>query len=143
MASRATAFDLNPQFQKRKIELWSYHCQNYIGHLYCTFSTFNTITTQSINEKCQMYQNVITVINDLELSHFHCFKQNWMAMSVDLGTIKLFYNSKGSPRESEYHLTISYHLYFLCISKVSSMLRHGSVGRVYSKECYFIFKYAF
>ena len=40
-------------------------------------------------------------------------------------------------------LTIFYHLYFLGISKVSSMLHHGSVGRVHSKECYFLFAYTF
>ena len=40
-------------------------------------------------------------------------------------------------------LTISHHLYFLRISKVSSMLLHGSVGRVHSKEYHFIFKYTF
>ena len=33
--------------------------------------------------------------------------------------------------------------YFLCISKVSSMLHHGSVGQVHSKECYFMFTYTF
>ena len=38
-------------------------------------------------------------------------------------------------------LTISYHLHFPRISKVSSMLHHESVGRVRSKECYFIFTY--
>ena len=32
---------------------------------------------------------------------------------------------------------------FLRIFKVSSMLHHGSVGRVHSKECYFTFKYTF
>ena len=31
-------------------------------------------------------------------------------------------------------LTISYHLYFLCISKVSNMLHHRSMGRVHSKD---------
>ena len=31
-------------------------------------------------------------------------------------------------------LTISYHLYFLCISKVSSMLHHRSMGPVQSKD---------
>ena len=36
-------------------------------------------------------------------------------------------------------LTISFHLYFLRISKVWSMLHHGSVGQVQSKECYFKF----
>ena len=40
-------------------------------------------------------------------------------------------------------LTISYHLYILRISKVSSILHHGSVGRVHSDECYFIFKYTY
>ena len=36
-------------------------------------------------------------------------------------------------------LTISYHLYFLRISKVSSMLHHGSMGQAHSKECYFCY----
>ena len=41
-------------------------------------------------------------------------------------------------------LAIFYHLYFLHISKVSSMLyHHGSVGQVHSKECYFIFTCTF
>ena len=41
-------------------------------------------------------------------------------------------------------LTISYHLYFLWISKVLSMLHHGSVECYFIfKECYFIFTYAF
>ena len=35
-------------------------------------------------------------------------------------------------------LTISYPLFFLCVSKVSSMLHPGSVGRFDSKECYSI-----
>ena len=34
-------------------------------------------------------------------------------------------------------MAISYHLYFLRISKVWSMLCHGSAGRVQSKERYF------
>ena len=40
-------------------------------------------------------------------------------------------------------LTISYHQYFLRISKDWSMLHHGSVGRVQSKEGYFMFTWAF
>ena len=40
-------------------------------------------------------------------------------------------------------LTISYHQYFLRISKDWSMLHHGSVGRVQSKGGYFMFTYAF
>ena len=41
-------------------------------------------------------------------------------------------------------LTISYHLYFLWISKVLSMLHHGSVEYYFIfKECYFILTYAF
>ena len=36
---------------------------------------------------------------------------------------------------------ISYHLYFLRISKVWSKLHHGSVGRVQYKECYFMLIY--
>ena len=31
-------------------------------------------------------------------------------------------------------LTISYHLYLLCISKVSNMLHHSSMGLVHSKD---------
>ena len=38
--------------------------------------------------------------------------------------------------------TISYHLYFLCISEVWSML-YQSVGRAQSKECYFMFTFIF
>ena len=38
---------------------------------------------------------------------------------------------------------ISYHLYFLYISKVTSMLHHRSVRRVHSKWCFFIFTYSF
>ena len=38
-------------------------------------------------------------------------------------------------------LTISYHPYFLCISKVWCMLYHGSVGQVQSSECYFMLTY--
>ena len=40
-------------------------------------------------------------------------------------------------------LTISYHLYFLHISKVSSMLLHGSAEQVQSEKCYFIFTCTF
>ena len=40
-------------------------------------------------------------------------------------------------------LIICYHLYFLRVSKVWSMLHHGSVGRVQSKECYYVFMYFF
>ena len=40
-------------------------------------------------------------------------------------------------------LTISYHLCFLRISKVWGMLHNGSVGRVQSKQCYFMFTYTF
>ena len=40
-------------------------------------------------------------------------------------------------------LTITHRLYFLRTSKVSIMLHQGSVGRVHSKECYFIFTYIF
>ena len=36
-------------------------------------------------------------------------------------------------------LTISYHLYLLCMSKVWSMLHLGSVGQVQSKESCFMF----
>ena len=38
-------------------------------------------------------------------------------------------------------LTISYHLYFLHISKVSSILHRVSVGQVHNKKCYPIFTY--
>ena len=37
--------------------------------------------------------------------------------------------------------TISYHLYILRITKVWSLSHHGSVVRVYGKECCFIFTY--
>ena len=40
-------------------------------------------------------------------------------------------------------LTISFHLCFLCIFKFWSMLHHGSVGQVQSKEYYFMFTYTF
>ena len=40
-------------------------------------------------------------------------------------------------------VTISYHSYFLRISKVWGMLHHGSVGRVQSEECYFMFPCTF
>ena len=40
-------------------------------------------------------------------------------------------------------LTISYHLYFLRISKVWGMLHHGSMRRVQSKKSYFMFTYNF
>ena len=40
-------------------------------------------------------------------------------------------------------LTISYHLYFLRISKAWSKLHRGSVGRVQGKECYIMFTYTF
>ena len=40
-------------------------------------------------------------------------------------------------------LTIFYHLIFLRISKVWGILHHGSVGRVQSKECYFMFSSTF
>ena len=36
-------------------------------------------------------------------------------------------------------LTISFHLYFLRIPKVWSMLHHGLVGQVENKECNFMF----
>ena len=39
--------------------------------------------------------------------------------------------------------TISYHLHFLRISKSRSMLHHGSVWRVQSSECYFMFTFTF
>ena len=40
-------------------------------------------------------------------------------------------------------LTISFQLYFLRISKVWSMLHHGSMGQVQSKEYYFMVRYTF
>ena len=40
-------------------------------------------------------------------------------------------------------LTITFHLCFLRISKVWGMLHNGSVGRVQSKQCYFMFTYTF
>ena len=40
-------------------------------------------------------------------------------------------------------LAISYHLYFLRISKVQCMLHHESVERVQSKERYYMFTYTF
>ena len=46
---------------------------------------------------------------------------------IDIMTITLFFKEC-------IPLTIIYYLYFLCISKVSSMLHHGSVRRVHSKE---------
>ena len=78
---------------------------------------------------------------DIILAHSHCLKQNWIAGKVDLATIQMLYNRKGSLREislsvSPYviPLVISYHLYFLRISKVLSILHHGSVEWVHSKE---------
>ena len=40
-------------------------------------------------------------------------------------------------------LTISFHLYFLHISKVWSTLYHGSMEQVQRKECCFMFRYTF
>ena len=40
-------------------------------------------------------------------------------------------------------MTISYHLYFLCVSKVWSMSNHWPVGQVLSKECYFVLACSF
>ena len=40
-------------------------------------------------------------------------------------------------------LIISYQLYFFRISKIWSMLHHGSAARVQSKECYFMLTYIF
>ena len=40
-------------------------------------------------------------------------------------------------------LTISYHLYFLSICNVWSMLHHGSIERIQSNECFFMFTFAF
>ena len=40
-------------------------------------------------------------------------------------------------------LIISYHLHFLCISKIWSMLHHGPVGQFQSKECYYMLTYTF
>ena len=40
-------------------------------------------------------------------------------------------------------LTFSYHLYYLRISNVSSIIHHGSVEQVQVKECYFVFTYTF
>ena len=40
-------------------------------------------------------------------------------------------------------LTISYHLYFLRISKVCNMLHHGSVGRAQNKQCRSVLTYSF
>ena len=42
-----------------------------------------------------------------------------------------------------FSLTISYHPYFLRISKVWSMFYRGLVGRVQSKECYFCLRNLF
>ena len=39
--------------------------------------------------------------------------------------------------------TISYHLYFLRIPKVSRMFHHRSVGQIHSTDCYFLFTYIF
>ena len=58
-----------------------------------------------------------------------------MTLSEDLGTFQLLYNRKGSPREIDYHLTISYRLYFLYMSKVSSMLHHFVV--FHQKICFY------
>ena len=48
-----------------------------------------------------------------------------------------------SSHEKSIPLTISHYLYFLCISKVSSMLYHRLVGWVQSKECSFVFTNTF
>ena len=40
-------------------------------------------------------------------------------------------------------LTVSYDLYFFRLSKVSSMLHEGSVGRGQNKGCYFMFSCTF
>ena len=48
-----------------------------------------------------------------------------------------------SSHEKSVPLTISHYLYFLCISKVSSMLYHRLLGRVQSKECSFVFTNTF
>ena len=42
-----------------------------------------------------------------------------------------------------FHLIISYHLHFLRISKIWSILHHGSVGQFQSKECYYMLTYTF
>ena len=40
-------------------------------------------------------------------------------------------------------LTISYYPYFLRISKVCSMLHHGSLGRAQNKQCCSVLTYSF
>ena len=64
------------------------------------------------------------------------------------GLIRRYFLLRGNPKiiilcenlwlylMSVFYWQFSYHLYFLSISKVSSMLHHGSVGLVQSKECY-------
>ena len=63
------------------------------------------------------------------------FKIKLMAVRVDLATMQLLCNRKGSPRQISpsifpylIPLFLITYMYFLCISKVLSMFHHKSVG---------------
>ena len=55
----------------------------------------------------------------------------------------VFFEVLGVPQLWCVPLTFSYHLCYLRISNVSSMIHHGSVEWVQVKECYFMFRYTF
>ena len=69
---------------------------------------------------------------------FKCLSYKHLFLPLSINIL-----AKALPELEWVPLTISYYLYSLRISKISSMLHHGSMGRVHSKECYFIFAFTF
>ena len=84
--------------------------------------------------KRQKTSGFLTFSEGIEMGHG--FKMSWITTKSLMKKTELLLPLNHSLECVP--LTISYHLYFVRISKVSSMLHHGSVGRVHSKECYLI-----
>ena len=139
-----------PQISRNIFYLWLFTSLVFIWQLTCfictTWKLKQTMERQPLNasmhasewnqNKNKIKSHRIRHVILLDLAHkqcdgimkgwFHCLTSDWKRRYLVNGCVPL---------------TITYHLYFLRISKVSSMLHHRSLGRVHSKEYYFIFTY--
>ena len=133
---------LKPNFSKMKMKNL---LQNYLLELQYLFVYINYGKTSEFFGIYLWMSWLSIKVRSCSLQHYWKWTSQWKFYD-DFQKFWKITQSNCFKRKTikEYVLvTISYHLYCLSISKVCSMLHHGLVGRVHSREYYFILTYTF
>ena len=93
--------------------------------------------------KCNYYNKTMKSNDFRHLCDNMCCKEVCILCFVKFVALVLFWYWKKSKWYEYFPLTISDHLYFHRTSKVWSMLHHGSMGRIQSKQCNSLFAFPF